>query len=157
MDAEEVKAWLARDKNKKKDTRRINLGLIEVTGAPRTSAKGEGSGLGKRKGQPSGKPSKKKASVLGYSKDRFGPEQTRKSKDTTSKKSYKRVTDPFMGRGTGPGPKTVLVEDRPIKKRPKRKMVNPARGFSHGGRPTGQGFGVARFNRGGPAKNRVPY
>ena len=95
---------------------------------------------GKRpKGQPSDKSSKKKV---------YGKE---------SKKSYKRVTDPFMGRGTGPGSKKVLVEDRPIKKRPKRKMVNPARGFSHGGRPTGQGFGVARFNRGGPAKNRVPY
>ena len=40
---------------------------------------------------------------------------------------------------------------------PKKKHPTGSSRFAHGGRPTGQGFRVARFNRGGPAKNRVPY
>jgi hypothetical protein len=52
----------------------------------------------------------------------------------------KLVTAP--GRGTGPGPKKVRVQDRKGKKR-KKKMVNPGRGFSEGGKL------VASFYKGG--------
>ena len=40
---------------------------------------------------------------------------------------------------------------------PKKKHHTGSARLAHGGRPTGQGFRVARFNRGGPAKNKIPY
>ena len=75
------------------------------------TARGAGTGLGKRKKQPSGKPSKKTS----YGKD--------------SGKRYKWVTAPHRNvKG-----EKVLVEDRPGKPR-KKKMVNPGRGFNTGGK-----------------------
>ena len=40
---------------------------------------------------------------------------------------------------------------------PKKKHHTGSARLAHGGRPTGQGFRAARFNRGGPAKNKIPY
>ena len=50
-----------------------------------------------------------------------------------------------------------LDESTYIKTKGKPKVRTGSHRFSSGGRPTGQGFGIARFNRGGPAKNRVLY
>lgn len=50
--------------------------------------------------------------------------------EDTKRKRYKDVTAPHRNiRG-----EKVRVEDRPVKKRPKKKMVNPARGFRAGGK-----------------------
>ena len=146
----------------------------KIKKAFRPSAKGKGPGLGKRKGQAR---DTKKSSGLARGSDKVNVNILRTKgkavqvpggshragtaiKYTGSPKPVGRMKR--VG-GTDRLPKYEKVKYDPldestyIKTEGKPKVRTGSHRFSSGGRPTGQGFGIARFNRGGPAKNRVLY
>ena len=141
MDAEEVKAWLARDKNKKKDTG-SNIETLEpitVTAKRPTKrilrdSRGRAVGRMKRVGGTERAPK--------YEKVKNIDDYTDKELDAMSNDDYEKLEKSS----------TIKYDTAPKKKHP----TGSAR-LAHGGRPTGQGFRAARFNRGGPAKNKIPY
>jgi len=157
MDAEEVKAWLTRDKNKKKDTRRIHSPVKTTvkkkdTGSniePLRSIVIEGKGPTKRilrdsKGRPVGRMKRVGGTERApkYEKVKNYDDYTDKELDVMSDDDYEKLEKSS----------TIKYDTAP-----KKKHHTGSARLAHGGRPTGQGFRVARFNRGGPAKNKIPY
>ena len=125
----------------RKDTgkRPEDLGAIEVRvkGPSKrilTDSKGKAVGRQKRVGGTDRAPK--------YEKIKNIDDYTDKELDTMSDADYEKMEQA-----------SVIYYDTA----PKKKHPTGSSRLAHGGRPTGQGFRVARFNRGGPAKNRVPY
>ena len=170
MDAEEVKAWLARDKNKKKDTRRIHSPVKTTRDFKSEFMKDMSEPLPVRKDTESnietlepivvkgptkrvlkdskGRPVGRMKRVGGterapkYEKVKNIDDYTDKELDAMSNDDYEKLEK-----------SSVIYYDTA----PKKKHPTGSSRLAHGGRPTGQGFRVARFNRGGPAKNKIPY
>jgi hypothetical protein len=147
MDAEEVKAWLARDKNKKKDidSNIEPLGSVFVTGKKRPTkrvlkdSKGRTVGRMKRVGGTDRLPKYEKVKNIDDYTDK---EWDKMDEMSDSDDAYEKLEK-----------SSVIYYDTA----PKKKHPTGSSRLAHGGRPTGQGFRTARFNRGGPAKNKIPY